>query len=287
MRHALLRECKESKVHAMKTLFTLGRFFFAFSLVAFGIQYFLSGRFLGGLPIVSPWVPGGPPATYLAGTILIAAGIGIVTERIASFSATLLGSLILLCVLLLHGLRATAIFTDGVTRTRAFEALALGSAALFLAPALPRVHISSQSWRIAQDRLAQVGRCVFALSMAMFGAQHFKFATFIATLVPSWIPGHLFWAYFTGAAMLAAAVAIAATRYAHLAAASLGIMFLLWVLLLHAPRVATQIQKGDEWTSAFVALALCRAGFAGAEVFKSPFRYSGNNNRRGDALTEG
>ena len=248
----------------MNNLRTLGRFLFALSMTAFGIQYFLYSKFLGGLPLVPPWMPGGPWAAYLTGAVLIALSIGMVTRRRASSSATLLGILFLLSVSFLHGLRGAEILSNGVTRTRAFEALALGSAALLMAGALPGEQFASQHWSTIQGKLAQLGRFLFALSLAVFGAQHFQFASFVATLVPSWIPGHLFWTYFTGIAMLAAAVAIAANRYASLAAIWMGIMFLLWVLLLHAPRVATQPRKGDEWTSAFVALAMCGSSFAAA-----------------------
>jgi hypothetical protein len=41
----------------------------------------------------------------------------------------------------------------------------------------------------------------------------------------------------------------------------LGMMFLLWVVLLHAPRVAMSPHNGNEWTSEFVALAMCGASF--------------------------
>ena len=46
--------------------------------------------------------------------------------------------------------------------------------------------------------------------MIVFGAQHFMYASFIAFLIPAWIPGHLFWAYFTGTAFIAAGLSIAA-----------------------------------------------------------------------------
>jgi uncharacterized membrane protein YphA (DoxX/SURF4 family) len=99
------------------------------------------------------------------------------------------------------------------------------------------------------------GRMLFAISMIVFGVQHFMYAPFIASLIPSWIPGHLFWAYFTGSALIVAGLSVATGIFAALAAALLGIMFFLWVLVLHAPRVVAQPRNGDEWTSAFVALA--------------------------------
>jgi hypothetical protein len=61
--------------------------------------------------------------------------------------------------------------------------------------------------------------------------------------------------------LLAAGLAIATHVVSSLAARLLGLMFLLWAALLHAPRVAAQPHNGDEWTSAFVALAFSGASF--------------------------
>src|SRR5260370_21424892 len=59
----------------MDTLLKPGRCFFAASLIAFGVQYVIYGRFAGGLPPVPPWTPGGHVGAYLVGAALIAAGI--------------------------------------------------------------------------------------------------------------------------------------------------------------------------------------------------------------------
>jgi hypothetical protein len=120
-----------------------------------------------------------------------------------------------------------------------------------LSPAQQKVH----------EVLSEVGRYMFAISLIIFAVQHFMYATFVATLVPAWIPGHLFWAYFVGVAFIAAALSIAANKGARLAGIMLGTMFLLWVVLLHAPRVAASPRNGNEWTSEFVALAMCGASF--------------------------
>jgi len=41
------------------------------------------------------------------------------------------------------------------------------------------------------------------------------------------------------------------------AATMLGVMFFLFVVLLHIPRIAGNSSNGNEWTSGFVALAMC------------------------------
>jgi hypothetical protein len=81
------------------------------------------------------------------------------------------------------------------------------------------------------------------------------------------IPGHLFWTYFTGAGFIATGLEIVTNIYARLAGFMLGVMFLLWVLVLHAPRAIAAMHNGDEWTSLFVALAMGGASFILAASF--------------------
>jgi uncharacterized membrane protein len=85
------------------------------------------------------------------------------------------------------------------------------------------------------DKVAQFGPLFFAIAMAIFGADHFIAAKFVAQTVPSWIPWHLFWAYFVGAALIAAALSLAANKQSWLAGMLLGIMIFLFVCLIHVP----------------------------------------------------
>ena len=102
-----------------------------------------------------------------------------------------------------------------------------------------------------------VGRAFVAISLVVFGVQHFIYGGFVATLVPAWMPGRLFWAYFVGVAFFAAAAGILYKLMARAAATMLGVMFFLFVVLLHIPRIVDNSSNGNEWTSGFVALAMC------------------------------
>src|SRR5216684_987301 len=102
-----------------------------------------------------------------------------------------------------------------------------------------------------------VGRVFVAISLAVFGVQHFIYGGFVATLVPAFMPGRLFWAYFVGVAFVAAAMGILTKMLARPAATMLGVMFFLFVVLLHIPRIVGNSSDGNEWTSGFVALAMC------------------------------
>jgi uncharacterized membrane protein len=107
------------------------------------------------------------------------------------------------------------------------------------------------------DRIISPGRIFIAISLLVFGIQHFLYANFVATLVPAWMPGRLFWAYFVGVAFVAAAIGAVVQRMTRPAGILLGILFFLFVVTLHITRIAAHSRDGNEWTSGFVALAMC------------------------------
>jgi uncharacterized membrane protein len=117
-------------------------------------------------------------------------------------------------------------------------------------------------------RLGRVGRVLFAATLVVFGAQHFVYSAFLATLIPAWLPWHLFWEDLVGAAFIAAAAALATNIAARVAALLLGTMFALFVLVLHLPRVVAAIGSRDQWTSGLVAVAMCAGAFSLAGASK-------------------
>jgi uncharacterized membrane protein len=225
----------------MDKLTPAGRLFFALAIAAIGAQQLIYADFVPGPLIAPPWLPWRTFWACLSGFAMVAAGLGMVTKKEARRAAVLLGMLLVVVVLLFHLRGPVAILRDGTARTRAFEALALCGVAFVLAGA----------------PLVTLGRLLFALSLAVFGVQHFMYAKFVATLIPAWIPGPTFWTYLTGVAFIAASVSIVAGMKARLAAALLGLMFFLWFVLLQVPRVVDTLHGGNEWNSAFVALAMC------------------------------
>ena len=138
--------------------------------------------------------------------------------------------------------------------TDTFKALSLCGGAWVVA-----LSLGDQKFRLPQtlETLMPFGRYFLPITMIVFGLDHFLYTAFVATLVPGWIPGHVFWIYFAGVALIAAGVAMVLDIQARLASLFLGIMIFLWVLLLHLPRASADASsgKGNEWTSVFEALA--------------------------------
>ncbi|MGH9598897.1 MAG: DoxX family membrane protein [Terracidiphilus sp.] len=88
------------------------------------------------------------------------------------------------------------------------------------------------------DKIVCLGPVLYAVPLAVFGAEQLAAARGIATMVPHWIPWHIFWAIFVGMALIAAAVSLALQRVAALASALVGLMFFLFVVLMDVEGLA-------------------------------------------------
>lgn len=252
----------EGAKDTMDGLSRVGRFFFAAAMAAFGVQYiyFASG---GRGPIPGPpWMPGSEIAAWLAGIGFVVVGLCIAAGKMARVAATLVGAALLLRVLVLHLPGLIAHVHDPGQWTPMFEVLGIAGGAWILGRSLPADSLRSPEWDTALEMLFHVGRFFVVSLLVVVGVQHFMYAAFIATLITAWIPWHLFWAYFVGVAFFGAALSIATGVMARAVEVLLGTMFFLWVLVLHAPRVAATPNHGNEWTSLFIALAMSGAAFA-------------------------
>jgi uncharacterized membrane protein YphA (DoxX/SURF4 family) len=244
-----------------------GRILFATSIAAFGVQNLIWARNVGAVTRIIPWLPGVPLLAYLTGISFLAAGVCIAINLRTRLTAILLGILFLLCEICLQIPRAAASPMDLSLRTVVFEVFSLCAAALLLAGILPEQRSFLIGWPGARSSLIVSGRVLMAVSSVVFGTSHFLVPSFIASLIPPWIPGPgLFWAYFTGFAFVAAGVSIATNWMGSWAAAMLGAMFLFWFLLLHLPRIMSYPHSHDpaEWSSAFIALGLCGGSWIAA-----------------------
>jgi uncharacterized membrane protein YphA (DoxX/SURF4 family) len=105
--------------------------------------------------------------------------------------------------------------------------LAIGLATIFL----------RGNWQKARglDKLILFGPLFYAAPLGAFGTEHFTLARAIASIVPSWVPWHLFWAYFVGACFIAAALSLVTGIQARLAASLLALTFFLFVVLMDVP----------------------------------------------------
>lgn len=121
------------------------------------------------------------------------------------------------------------------------------------------------------DKAYPLGRVSLAIPIAVFGAEHLTSAQAIMRLIPAWMPGKLFWAYFVGIALIAAALSFIFRVGVRLSATLLGFMFFCFVAMMDLPAAVAAPHNRIAWTlfareSAFSAGAVLVAIASGARA---------------------
>lgn len=243
---------------------SIGRLLLATGIAALALQALIHGGFVAGLEPVSPTLPWHAALTWLSGLALLVCTAGLTTARFARNSALALTAILLLWLVGLHLPRLVTGPVTGSAVTNAFEVLALAGGAWMLA-GLTGDGSGGVHRRVAAQGVTG-GRIAFAITLPVFGLLHFRYYDYVASVIPAWIPAHVFWAYATGMAHIAAGLAILSGILGRLAAILLGTMFASWVILLHIPRAAAMPGAGGEWTSLFVAIALTGCAWIAADA---------------------
>ncbi|MBV8866144.1 MAG: hypothetical protein JO210_12190 [Acidobacteriaceae bacterium] len=242
----------------IEALLSFGPALFSLAIIALGIETLVCARDISqplgpgynALPVI-PWLPAIPWLAYLFGAIWVICGAGLLFERSVRPAAMVLGGLLFVCALIITVPRNAAHFGNISLRTVVFETFALASLAWLL-----------RDRGMLPGLLACGSRYLIALSLIVFGVDHFLALAFIATLLPRWIPWHVFWVAFFGLALIAAGVSIGLAIAPRWGAACIGLMFGIWVVTLHLPRVLGLYaipgapRNPNEWSSLFIALAM-------------------------------
>jgi uncharacterized membrane protein len=216
-----------------------GPVFFAMPMAVFGADHFIAPRFVATL--VPSWIPWHLFWVYLVGTALIASALSMVTQKHSVLAATLLSAMLFSFVLLISVPNLIASPRDRfvfavLLRDLSFSGGALAGA-LAQATEWPERRLSGMTTLV---------RFVLGVTSLVFGIEHFLHPEFVPVvplrqLMPSWIPGRLFLANATGAALLAASLCLVFCWKARIAAAWLGIISFVMVLLVYLPIMASNL----------------------------------------------
>jgi uncharacterized membrane protein len=254
----------------MNSLLRSGRWIFAFAIVALGVETIVCAReslfSLGpGTHCIPafPWLPAVPWLAVLFGLIWIAGGAGMLVPRWRRTSAFTLGALYIAWTLVQVLPKYIALPGDMSLRTVVLEPLSLAAIAMLLPgrEAIP-------AW------LARACRIGIAIALIVFGVDHFLGLGFIASLLPGWIPWHVFWVAFFGVVIIACGVGIGLGFLERWSWAAIGLMFAIWVITLHIPRtlgfygIPGTITDPDEWSSLFIAIGLWGGPWAVASTLE-------------------
>jgi len=230
---------------AADALLGSGHMLFSLAIIALGIETVVcTGKLAGTLIETDRW-------GAVIGPVLAACGVGLLFKRTVRTAAIALGGLLFLYSLIFEVPKYVAAPGSMTFRTQVFEPLAIATLA-WLVPGEDAI----PSW------LGRASRYLLAVSFIVFGMDHFLALAPIGTLIPRWIPWHVFWIAFFGAGFIAAGLSIGFNFLQRWGAAYLGLMFAIWVFTLHLPRTVFGLYGGsgphspDEWSSLFIAIAL-------------------------------
>jgi putative oxidoreductase len=80
-----------------------------------------------------------------------------------------------------------------------------------------------------------IGRILFAIPFAGFALGHFMKGDMMAGMVPTWLPGGVFWVYLTGVAMLAGAISMVSGQMGLYGSLGIAALMLVYVATIYVP----------------------------------------------------
>ena len=244
-----------------------GHAVFALTMIGVGILGLIKGNLTAVWQPVLKNVPAIQVLIYVCAFISVACGIGLLWERQAALAARVLLVYLLLWLLvfrvpgLLHGITVDVYWS-------------LSQTGVLLAAAWVLYAWFANDWDrhrfrfTTGDKGLHIARAIYGASIIPFGIAHFQYLAHTASMVPRWLPAHVFWAYFTGGAFVVAGIAILFGMYARLAAALSALQIGLFLLLVWVPAMATRSLNRFEWGEVVVTCVLTAAGWVVADSYR-------------------
>jgi uncharacterized membrane protein len=235
---------------------SLGHAVFALTLIALGILGLIKGDFDATWSPLPKKVPVRDVLAYLCAFIYLVCGIGLLWRRTAAIASRVLFIFLLAWLLLL---RVPQVF---ILHPTLLAAWGFGKTAVMVAAAWVL-----DVW-FAGGKGLRLARALYALGLIPFGLAHFAYVKETVVLVPEWLPSPVFWAYFTGAAFIAAALAILIGVYARLAAVLSVIQLAVFALIVWLPRVMAGPLNTFQQGEVIVTVVLTAAAWVVADSYR-------------------
>jgi uncharacterized membrane protein len=216
----------------MHILTRIGRAIFAVGILALGFLSVIVKDFIIGRPPAGTTGFNDSALVYFSATAVIIFALLILLRKKIRTAAFGIALLILIFSISRHALLG---FADWLNT---YKALALAGGALIVG--------SSFSSQPAKDIPVWAGRILLAVFFIAGGYAHFKFAAFVESFIPGYIPLRIFWAYFCGVCLIAGGIGILIPKTARPAALLSGIMIGGWFILLHIPRFINNVKDAGD-----------------------------------------
>jgi uncharacterized membrane protein len=245
-----------------------GHAVFAATLIALGIVGLIKGDFTAVWQPVPKGLPAREVLAYLCACVSLASGIGLLWQRVAATAARVLLAYLLVWTLLFKARFILLAPTVEVSYQSCGENVVLVAGAWVLYAWFAGDWDRQRLGFATGERGVRIARVLYSLAMIAFGLSHFAYVNQTAPLVPSWLPWHVAWAYFTGSTYLAAAVAILIGVCARLAAVLSMAQMGAFTLLVWLPMVLAGNPSDFQWGEFGVSWALTAAAWVVADSYR-------------------
>ena len=241
---------------------SVGHAVFAAAMIGIGILGLVKGEFIVLWDAVPKDFPARKAVLYLCALIYLGCGAGLLWQRTAAPAARLL-FIYLLVGMLFFRLRLIVLYPlVEVTYQNNGESAVYVAGAWVLyagfAGDMEKRRLGFAGFAVGESGV-RLARVLYGLALIAFGFSHYAYLDNTASLVPAWLPWHVFWAYFTGATYLAAGAAVLSGICARLAAALSALQMGLFGLLVWLPKGLAG-QLGPHQWGEFVATCVLTAG---------------------------
>jgi uncharacterized membrane protein len=216
-------------------------------MIGLGVVGLVFGDFAQVWHSAPKWVPGRQVLAYASAALLLAGGIGLLYTRTESPASRVLLYFWAFVVLLVN----VSVVVAHPLNEIAWQGLA------------HQTMLVTAAWVLftTNARAVRIARLLFGLSLIPIGLAHFVYVELTAPLVPAWLPYHTFWAYFTGAAQIAAAVGVLLGIYARLAAGLEAVLLAAFTFLVWPPLMFAAPTKAGLWSEFTISWALTAAAW--------------------------
>ncbi|HTI62376.1 MAG TPA: DoxX family membrane protein [Gemmatimonadaceae bacterium] len=231
---------------------------FATGMIGLGVVGFVFGDFAQLWRSAPKWVPGRQALDYASAALVLACGVGLLSRRTQGPASRALLYFWALAVLLIE--------VPVVVRHPLNEIAWQGLAHVTM--------LLTAAWMLftTNERAVRIARLLFGLTLIPIGLAHFVYLELTAPLVPTWLPYHTFWAYFTGAAQIAAAAGVLLGIYARLAAGLEAVLLALFTFLVWPPLMFAAPTKAGLWSEFTISWAMTAAAWVVAVCIRAPER---------------